>query len=214
MYQHLRHHYWWRRMKKDIVEYVAWCLNYQQVKYEHRRSGGLLQRLEIPEWKWERVTMDFIVGLPQAQKRFDVVWVIVDRKKGKLGPRYIRPFEILEKIGKVAYKLAFPPSLSTVHLVFHVSMLQKYDGDLSHVLVFNTIQLDEDLTYIEEHVAILDRQVQKLKSKNIASGKVQWRCHLIEKVTWETKHDLRSHYPHLFTTAGMSLCTFRDENLF
>ena len=48
MYQDLRQHYWWRRMKKDIVEFVAWCLNYQQVKYEHQRPAGLLQRLEIP----------------------------------------------------------------------------------------------------------------------------------------------------------------------
>ncbi|XP_070042625.1 uncharacterized protein [Nicotiana tomentosiformis] len=93
-------------------------------------------------------------------------------KTGKLRPRYIRPFEILERIGEVAYKLAFPPSLSVVHLVFRVSMLRKYYGDSSHVLNFNTVQLDGDLTYIEVPVAILDRQVRKLKSKNIASMKV------------------------------------------
>ncbi|XP_070045605.1 uncharacterized protein [Nicotiana tomentosiformis] len=94
-------------------------------------------------------------------------------KKGKFSPRYIGPFEILEKVGKVAYNLALPPSLSAVHSVFHFSMLQKYYGDLSHVLDFSTVQLDEDLTYVEELVVILDRQVQKLRSKNIASVKVQ-----------------------------------------
>ena len=66
-------------MKKDIVEYVARCLNCQQVKYEHQRPGGLLQKLEIPEWKWGRITMDFVVGLPWTQRKFDAVWVIVDR---------------------------------------------------------------------------------------------------------------------------------------
>ncbi|XP_070042605.1 uncharacterized protein [Nicotiana tomentosiformis] len=78
-------------------------------------------------------------------------------KKGKLSPRYFRTFEILERIGEVAYKLFLPLSLSAVHPVFHVSMLQKYYGDLSHVLDFSTVQLDKDLTYIEVPVAILDR---------------------------------------------------------
>ena len=64
MYQDLRQHYWWRRMKKDIVGFVARCLNCQQVKYEHQRPGGLLQQIEILEWKWERIIMDFAVGLP------------------------------------------------------------------------------------------------------------------------------------------------------
>jgi len=73
----------------------------------------------------------------------------------------------------VAYKLALPPSLSSVHLVFHVSMLQKYISDPSHVLDFNTVQFDGDLTYDVEPVAILDWQGWKLRSKDIASVKVQ-----------------------------------------
>ncbi|XP_070014117.1 uncharacterized protein [Nicotiana sylvestris] len=94
-------------------------------------------------------------------------------KKRKLSPRYIGPFEVLESIGEVAYKLALLPSLSSVHQVFHVSMLRKYFGDPSHVLDFNMVRLDRDLTYDMEPVFILDRQVRKLKSKNIASVKVQ-----------------------------------------
>jgi len=66
-------------MKEDIVEYVSRCLNFQQVKYEHQRPGGLLQQITIPEWKWECITMDFVVGLPRTLQKFDVVWVIVDR---------------------------------------------------------------------------------------------------------------------------------------
>ena len=123
-------------------------------------------------------------------------------KKGKLSPRYIRHFEILERVGEVAYRLALPPSLSSVHLVFHVSMLRKYHGDPSHVLDFSLVKLDKDLSYVEEPVAILDRQVRKLRSKNIASVKVQWRGHPVEVVTWEVENDLRSCYPHLFTSSG------------
>ncbi|XP_070037066.1 uncharacterized protein [Nicotiana tomentosiformis] len=79
MYRDLRQHYWWRRMKKDIVEYVASCQNCRQVKNEHQRPGGLLRQMVIPEWKWERITMDFVVELLRTLRKFDVVWVIVDR---------------------------------------------------------------------------------------------------------------------------------------
>ncbi|XP_070003349.1 uncharacterized protein [Nicotiana sylvestris] len=77
-------------------------------------------------------------------------------KKGKLSPRYIRTFEVLERIGEVAYRLALPPSISSAHLVFHVSMLQKYVGSPSHVFHFSTVQLDGDLSYDVEPMAILD----------------------------------------------------------
>ncbi|XP_070045903.1 uncharacterized protein [Nicotiana tomentosiformis] len=93
-------------------------------------------------------------------------------KKGKLSPRYIKPFEILERIGEVAYKLAVPPSLAVVHSVFHVSMLRKYHGDPSHVLDFSSVQMDKDLSYVKELVDILDTQFRKLRSKSIVSVKV------------------------------------------
>ena len=66
-------------MKKDVADYVSKCLTCQQVKAEHRHPAGLLQSLPIPEWKWEHVTMDFVVGLPRTQQGNDAVWVIVDR---------------------------------------------------------------------------------------------------------------------------------------
>ncbi|XP_070042594.1 uncharacterized protein [Nicotiana tomentosiformis] len=81
------------------------------------------------------------------------------RKQGKLNPKYIGHFEILERVGEVAYKLALPPNLSAGHPVFHVSTLRKYYGDSFHVLDFISVQLDKDLTYVEESVSILDRHV-------------------------------------------------------
>ncbi|XP_070034623.1 uncharacterized protein [Nicotiana tomentosiformis] len=135
-------------------------------------------------------------------------------KKGKLSPRYIGPFDILKRIGEVAYKLALPPSLAAFHPVFHVSMLRIYHANLSHVLDLSSVQLDMDMSYVEESVGILDREVRKLRAKNIDLVKVQWMGKLVEEETLETEHDIRSRYPHLFTTSGMSLYSFEDERLF
>ncbi|WMV49701.1 hypothetical protein MTR67_043086 [Solanum verrucosum] len=66
-------------MKKDIAEFMAKCQNCQQVKYEHQRLAGLLQRMSIPKWKWERIAIDFLVGLPKTLGKFDSIWVVVDR---------------------------------------------------------------------------------------------------------------------------------------
>ena len=79
MYHTLREHYWWRGMKKDVAEFVYRCLICQQVKAEHQRPAGLLQSLPIPQWKWEKITMDFVVGLPCCQSGYDAIWVIVDK---------------------------------------------------------------------------------------------------------------------------------------
>ncbi|XP_070054841.1 uncharacterized protein [Nicotiana tomentosiformis] len=206
------------------VAYLARCLNCQQFKCEHHRPGGLLQQIVIPEWKGERIIMDFVVGLPRTLRKFNAVWVIVNRltksahfiaerlrtaqsihksyvdekardlsfmvgkkvllkfspmkgimrfgKNGKLNPRFIGPFEVLRRVGEVAYELAFPPSLSGIHLVFHMSILQKYHVDRSHVLDYSTVQLDESLGYEEEPVSIVDRHVRQLRSKNIYVVKV------------------------------------------
>jgi hypothetical protein len=79
MYHDLKSRYWWYGMKRVIAEYVALCDNCQRVKVECQRPIGLLQPLKIPEWKWEEISMDFIVGLPKTQNGYDSIWVIVDR---------------------------------------------------------------------------------------------------------------------------------------
>ena len=78
MYQDLKKHYWWPNMKREIADWVSRCLTCQRVKAEHQRPSGLLQPLEIPEWKWEHITMDFIVGLPQTRCKHDAIWVVID----------------------------------------------------------------------------------------------------------------------------------------
>ncbi|XP_070040973.1 uncharacterized protein [Nicotiana tomentosiformis] len=119
--------------------------------------------------------VSFKVGVKILLKVSPMKGVMRFGKRGDLSPRFIGPFEVLQRIREVAYKLALLTSLSSVHLVFNVSMLQKYVGDPSHILDFSTVQLEGDMTYDVEPVAILDRQVRKLRSKDIASVKVHWR---------------------------------------
>ena len=93
-------------------------------------------------------------------------------KKGKLSPHYIGPYEILECVGVVVYRLALPQELARVHLVFHVSMLHKYLPDPSHMLPPQALQLEENLCYEEKLIDIVDKQVKKLCSKEISTIKV------------------------------------------
>ena len=79
MYHDLRKIYWWEGLKRDIAEFVAKCSNCQQVKVEHLKSGGLLQQIKIPTWRWGDMNMDFVVGLPRTQKSYKSIWVVVDR---------------------------------------------------------------------------------------------------------------------------------------
>ncbi|WMV19862.1 hypothetical protein MTR67_013247 [Solanum verrucosum] len=79
MYRDLREVYWWSSMKKGIAEFVAKCLNCQQVKVKHQRSGGMAQKIDLPEWKSEMINMDFIRGLPWSRRQHYSIWVIVDR---------------------------------------------------------------------------------------------------------------------------------------
>ena len=121
-------------------------------------------------------------------------------KKGKLSPRYIGPYEILERVGSVAYRLALPPNLSHVHNVFHISLLRKYMPDPSHVLHAEPIQIESNLTYEEQPVDILDRKEQVLRTKRIPLVKVLWRNHTTEEATWELEEAIKEKYPHLFTS--------------
>ena len=79
MYQDLKMSLWWSGMKREVSEFVTKCLVCQRVKAEHQVPSGLLQPMRIPEWKWDRITMDFVVGLPLTGRKHDSVWVIVDR---------------------------------------------------------------------------------------------------------------------------------------
>ena len=79
MYQDLKQQFWWTRMKREIAKYVSECDICRRVKASHLKPAGTLQPLSIPKWKWEDISIDFIVGLPRTQKGYDSIWVVVDR---------------------------------------------------------------------------------------------------------------------------------------
>ena len=120
-------------------------------------------------------------------------------RRGKLSPRYIGPYEILSKVGPVAYRLKLPPELSRIHDTFHVSMLRKYIPYPSHVLREQLVQLKENLAYEETPVQIVDRKEQVLSSKVIPLVKVLWKNHEMEAATWEPEVQMRRQYPQLFS---------------
>jgi hypothetical protein len=174
------------------------------VKAEHKRPAGLLKPLEIPEWKWEHITMDFVVGLPCTPRGKDAIWVVVERltksahfipmkttnsaeelvplymkevlrlhgvpksivsptkgivrfgATGKLSPRYIGPFVIIARVGRLAYRLQLPESMKGVHNLFHVSMLRKYFLDPEHKIDLESITVQQDLTLECHPVRILE----------------------------------------------------------
>ena len=113
------------------------------------------------------------------------------RDQGKLSPRYIGPFEIIERIGELAYRIALPPVLSGIHDVFHVSILRKYIPDPNRVVELEPVQLKENLTYEEQPIQILDRKEQKLHNKEIKYVKVLWQNHGYEEATWESEEEIK-----------------------
>ncbi|GJV48441.1 putative reverse transcriptase domain-containing protein [Tanacetum coccineum] len=343
MYQYMKKLYWWPNMKDDIASYVSKCLTCAKVKAEHQRPSGLLQQPEIPEWKWEHITMDFVTGLPRTPSGYDSIWEIVYRhgvplsiisdrdsrfasgfwrslqnalgtnlkmstayhsetdvqsertiqtledmlnasaapfealyrrkcrspvcwsevrdsqltgpelirettekiiqiknhlltarsrqksyadvrrktmefdvgnivmlkvspwkgvirfgKRGKLSPRYVGPFKIIERIGLVAYRLELPEKLCSIHNTFHVSNLKKCLADKNLVIPLGEIQLDDKLHFIEEPIEIMDREVKQLKQSRIPIVKVRWNSQRGPEFTWEREDFFMRKYPHLF----------------
>nr|GEY41182.1 hypothetical protein [Tanacetum cinerariifolium] len=273
-------------LRADIATYVGQCLTCAKVKAEHLKPSGLLQQPEIPKWKWENVTMDFMTGLPRTLSGYDSIWVIVDRltksayflpkkktdsieklaelylkeivcrhgvpvsvisdrdslftsswdkhlplvefsynnsyhasiktapfealygrkcrgvirfgKHGKLSPRFIRPFKVIERIRPVAYKLELPDKLREIHDTFHVSNLKRYFVNEDVVIPLDEVQLDDKLHFVEEPVEIMDREVKWLKQSRIPIVNVRWNSRRGPKFTWEREDFFRSKYPHLF----------------
>ncbi|GKC18392.1 putative reverse transcriptase domain-containing protein [Tanacetum coccineum] len=236
MYQDMKKLYWWPNMKADIATYVSKCLTYAKVKAECQRPSGLLVQPEIPQWKWDNITMDFVTKLPKSSQGYDTIWVIVDRltksaifmpmretdsmeklarmylkeikgckardrqksyadlkrkpmefqvgdrvmlkvlpwkgvvhfgKRGKLTPRYVKPFKVLEKVRSVAYKLELPQELSRVHNTFHVSNLKKCYSDEPLVVPLEGLHIDNKLRFVKEPIEIMDREVKRLKQSRI-----------------------------------------------
>nr|GEU97315.1 putative reverse transcriptase domain-containing protein [Tanacetum cinerariifolium] len=119
-------------------------------------------------------------------------------KHGKLSPRFIGPFKVIERIGPVAYKLELPDELRGIHDTFHVSNLKRCFGNDNVVIPLDEVQLDNKLHFVEEPVEIMDKEVKRLKQSRIPIVKVRWNSRRGLEFTWEREDFFRSKYPHLF----------------
>ncbi|GKD30070.1 putative reverse transcriptase domain-containing protein [Tanacetum coccineum] len=348
MYQDMKKLYWWPNMKANIATYVSKYLTCARVKADHQRPSGLLVPPEIPQWKWDNITMDFITKLPKSSQGYDTIWVIVDRLTKSVifvpmretdpmeilaimylkevvtrhgmpvliicnrDPRFVlnfwrslqkalgtnldvstayhpqtngkserniqtlkdmlracviefgkgwvnhlplvefsynnsyhanikaAPFEalygrkcrsiikqrieaahdrqksyvdlkckpmefqVLAKVGAIAYKLELPQELSRVHNTFHVSNLKKCFADEPLTVPLDGLHIDDKLYFIEEPVEIIDREVKRLKQSRIPIVKVQWNSRRGLEFTWECEDQFQKKYPRLFTKTAPS----------
>ncbi|GKA54423.1 putative reverse transcriptase domain-containing protein [Tanacetum coccineum] len=154
-----------------------------------------------------RKPLEFEVGDRVMLKVSPWKGVIRFGKKGKLAPRYVGPFEILERIGLVAYRLRLPEELSGVHDTFHVSNLKKCLADASLHVPLDEIKVDKTLRFVEEPVEIMDREVKSLKRSKIALVKVRWNSKRGPEFTWEREDYMKSKYPQLFVDHADSLAS-------
>ncbi|XP_016740211.1 uncharacterized protein [Gossypium hirsutum] len=131
----------------------------------------------------KRRDIEFTVGDQVFLKVFQWKKVLRFDRKGKLSPRFIGSYGIVERIDLVAYLLAFPPKLEKIHNVFHVLMLRRYRSDPSHVIPHSEIKLQPNMMYSEEPVRILTREVKELQNKRVPLVKVLWHRHVSEEAT-------------------------------
>jgi hypothetical protein len=120
--------------------------------------------------------------------------------KGKLAPHYIRPFEILEICGPVAYRIRLPSQLAAVHDVFHVSQLQKCVKIPEEIIEQQDLEVESDLSYVEYPMKILDSKERSTRREKVKLYKIQWNHHTEEEATWETEHYLRRNFPDFLRT--------------
>ncbi|GJX55441.1 putative reverse transcriptase domain-containing protein [Tanacetum coccineum] len=152
----------------------------------------------------KRKPMEFQVGDKVMLKVSPWKGVVRFGKRGKLNPRYVGPFKVIERVGEVAYKLELPEELSRVHNTFHVSNLKKCHADEPLAVPLDGLHLDDKLHFVEEPLEIVGREVKRLKRSRIPLVKVRWNSKRGPEFTWEREDQFKKKYPHLFIKTASS----------
>ncbi|GJT49172.1 hypothetical protein Tco_0975329 [Tanacetum coccineum] len=154
------------------------------------------------------------LSLPTTSSGHDAIWVIVDRhiksahflavskeyKMERFG-RFVGPFEIVERVGPVAYRLRLPQEIVGIHDTFHVSNLKKCLADVNLHVPLEEIKIDNELHFVEESIEIMDREVKKLNQSRFPIVKVRWNSRRGPEFTWEQEDEMKRKYPQLFASA-------------
>ncbi|GKB93111.1 putative reverse transcriptase domain-containing protein [Tanacetum coccineum] len=172
---------------------------------DHQISSGFKSEdIQKSYANLKRKPMEFQVGDRVMLKVSPWKRVVRFGKRGKLNPRYVRPFKVLAKVGAVSNKLELPQELSRVHNTFHVSNLKKCYADEPLAISLDVIHFDDKLHFIEEPIEIMDQEVKRTKQIRIIIIKVRWNSRRGPEFTWERKDQFQKKYPHLFTKTAPS----------
>jgi len=156
----------------------------------------------------KRKPIEFQIGDKVMLKVSPWKGVVRFGKRGKLSPRYVGLFEIVERVEEVAYRLSLPEELRGIHPTFHVANFRRCLAEADVVISLDDIRVDEKLTYVEEPEAITDRKVKKLRTKEINLVKFQWKFHKGQDSTWESEDEMRTKYPSLFNRGLIPVTEF------
>ena len=146
-----------------------------------------------------RRALEFHVGDQVLLKVSPSKGIVRFGTKGKLSPRYVGPFPVVARVGKLSYRLDLPPSMRGVHNVFHVSMLRKYLEDSERLILSEPITIEQDLTLESRPLKILDESERALRNRQLKYVKVLWTNQTEREATWELESQMREKYPELFS---------------
>ncbi|GJS34428.1 putative reverse transcriptase domain-containing protein [Tanacetum coccineum] len=152
----------------------------------------------------KRKPMEFQIGDKVMLKVLPWKGVVRYGKRGKLNPRYVGAFKVIERVGSIVYKLELPEELSKVHNTFHVSNLKKCYADEPLAVPLDGLHFDDKLQFVEEPVEIMDREVKRLRKSRVPIVKVRWNSRRGSEFTWEREDQFKKKYPHLFTKTAPS----------
>ncbi|KAK6160813.1 hypothetical protein DH2020_004194 [Rehmannia glutinosa] len=184
----------WTLPKVDLVQEAM-----EKVKLIKERIRTAQSRQKSYADK-RRKDLEFEVGDEVFLRLSPRKGLINPKKGGKLSPRYVGPYKILQRIGKLAYRLELPQRpYAGMHDVIPRSRLKKYQPDPEHIITRDTPPLMENLSYTERPIRIIDQQIRQLRKREIPMVKVVWQNHnRDEDATWEMEEDIRNQYPELF----------------